>query len=220
MAHEPKPGRRQGRSWLAGALVCWPCLLCCLIAARQFWAASHGPLSPWKGGGFGMFAATDHPGNRVLHCVGTTSDGEQVVVRFGSLPPGAPISPGTVRRLHTYPTEADLQALAGALLPLDYVRTDTSSRHQRYSLLAQNPGLSDNVPTLPDWPVTVVAPRDLRLAGHPEADSLTLTAIEAGIWRVRFSSDDHTLRTELMLRPVRATRTKLDSADELTAGSR
>ncbi len=167
-----------------------------------------------------MFAAIDHPGNRILHCVGTTSAGEPVVIRFGGLPPGVSLSPGIVRRLHTSPTDTDLRSLVGALLPLQYVRTDTTSQHLRRSLLNQNPGLADNMPTLPRWPVTIVAPRDLRLAGHSNAESLSLRSIEAGVWRVRFSAPERALHIEPMVPPVQASLMGSDEGVGKAAGSK
>jgi hypothetical protein len=34
---------------------------------NQLWLAQHGRLSPWSGGGFGMFSTTDSPAHRHLH---------------------------------------------------------------------------------------------------------------------------------------------------------
>ena len=46
-----------------------PVLLLALVAANQIRLARTGPLSPWKGGGFGMFSTTDSPASRQLRIV-------------------------------------------------------------------------------------------------------------------------------------------------------
>jgi hypothetical protein len=46
-----------------------PVLLLVLVAAHQIRLARTGPLSPWKGGGFGMFSTSDSPASRRLRIV-------------------------------------------------------------------------------------------------------------------------------------------------------
>lgn len=48
-----------------------------VVALLQIYLAHARALSPWRGGGFGMFASTDSPGNRFLRC---TVDGRTVAV--------------------------------------------------------------------------------------------------------------------------------------------
>jgi len=44
-----------------------PALLLCVVALHQIWLAHHAHLSPWNGGGFGMFSSTDVFARRHLH---------------------------------------------------------------------------------------------------------------------------------------------------------
>jgi len=44
-----------------------PALLLCAVALHQIWLAQHAQLSPWNGGGFGMFSSTDVFARRHLH---------------------------------------------------------------------------------------------------------------------------------------------------------
>ena len=44
-----------------------PALLLCVVALHQIWLAHHAQLSPWNGGGFGMFASTDVFARRHMH---------------------------------------------------------------------------------------------------------------------------------------------------------
>ena len=58
-----------------------PSALLILVAVNQVWLAYSEDLSPWKGGGFGMFASTDTSGARHLH---PWSSGPGSGVRFRS----------------------------------------------------------------------------------------------------------------------------------------
>jgi hypothetical protein len=44
------------------------------VAAHQVWLATTSDLTPWKGGGFGMFASVDRLNNRAIHGVFETED--------------------------------------------------------------------------------------------------------------------------------------------------
>jgi hypothetical protein len=66
----PPPGRRR-------ALVA-PGLLAALALAQIAGWASYG-LTPWKGGGFGMFATSDHGGFRRVLVIERTAAGERPV---------------------------------------------------------------------------------------------------------------------------------------------
>jgi len=48
------------------ACVC-PCLILLAIAVHQVWLVARDDLSPWSGGGFGMFSTTDAGPTRHLH---------------------------------------------------------------------------------------------------------------------------------------------------------
>lgn len=56
-----------------------PALALALVAANQIRLARTTPLSPWKGGGFGMFSTTDAPGSRRLKIVVHAIDGSRAV---------------------------------------------------------------------------------------------------------------------------------------------
>ena len=44
-----------------------PPILLLLVAGNQLWLAHSDALSPWSGGGFGMFSTTDSPAHRHVH---------------------------------------------------------------------------------------------------------------------------------------------------------
>lgn len=56
-----------------------------LVACLQLFRAHTQHLTPWKGGGFGMFASADMPGWRSLRTYLVTPQGEALAL-FGSLP--------------------------------------------------------------------------------------------------------------------------------------
>jgi hypothetical protein len=91
-----------------------PALLLVAVALHQLWLARSEALSPWSGGGFGMFSTTDGWGARHLHAYALRPG----LRRELDLPPEL-IEP--VRRTLAAPTEARLRALAERLaeLPAD-----------------------------------------------------------------------------------------------------
>jgi hypothetical protein len=55
---------------LSGPVASWlPAVLLAAVAVNQLRLAHTESLSPWSGGGFGMFSTTDSPDNRHLHAV-------------------------------------------------------------------------------------------------------------------------------------------------------
>jgi len=80
------------------------------IACLQLDLAATVGLSPWKGGGFGMFSSADSPANRYLRCKALLEDGQEVLVTLegdlGSVP---------LKRMMTMPNRDDMARLAAEL---------------------------------------------------------------------------------------------------------
>lgn len=97
-AEARRPPRAPRRAWA-------PPLLLLVMAGCQMTAACHWHLLPWKGGGFGMFAAIDGTGLRAIRA--WDDDGRRLAL------------PSTVfaqeRRALEWPTASRLDALARAL---------------------------------------------------------------------------------------------------------
>lgn len=55
-------------------------LLLIVIAIRQIILVDRIDLTPWKGGGFGMFSSIDRPSNRVIEVVGITKEGNPIQI--------------------------------------------------------------------------------------------------------------------------------------------
>jgi hypothetical protein len=88
-----------------------PALLLVLVALHQLWLAHTQELSPWSGGGFGMFSTTDAGRARHLHAF---------VLRPGlvrEVEPPSEAGPLVLRAL-TLPSDARLRALARELAQL------------------------------------------------------------------------------------------------------
>lgn len=158
----------------------FPAAVLILVALAQIWRAHTLDQSPWKGGGFGMFATGDTPFHRFLKCRVQTADGEVAAVD----------APDHVKRLLTEtrvaPTEENLRMLAEALAlektvrrktPLSVAGGATASEVARsVALKFLEPGS-----TIPD---------------HYELVETTSVRLE--LWRVEFDSETLTDRARLV----------------------
>lgn len=92
-------------------------LLLLAIAIAHQVIAGPGRLSPWKGGGFGMFATLESPASRFVRVQLATEQGRFAV----SIPPKLSAE---VSQLKTWPTEGRTQKLAERLAALRWVTLD------------------------------------------------------------------------------------------------
>lgn len=194
---QPPRSSRPALSWL---LILAPTILLCAIAARQFWLATTGTLSPWKGGGFGMFATNDSPGNRFVRMTGLTSEGERVRVSIGTATLG--LRADLMGRLRSYPSEHDLRSLAEALAGATFVEGTAGQLAKREAFFQANPDLAGHFPGLPDRPQRELEVLDRRRVGHYDAVGERLQTIELELWRYTFDPDDLTLRTNRIIGPI------------------
>jgi hypothetical protein len=95
------------QAWAAHARAL-PAWLLVLVATAQIVAAKTGPLSPWLGGGFGMFSTTDAPSRRHLHAVALREGLREEL----ELPEELELA---VRKAKSFPSERRLRALAREL---------------------------------------------------------------------------------------------------------
>jgi hypothetical protein len=100
------PGRRARAR--AARLALLPPALLALLGVAQIALSFGADLSPWKGGGFGMFASTDHGGFREVRVVAETAEGERRV-------PIPPELQRAARRAREMPSAAALRALGRGL---------------------------------------------------------------------------------------------------------
>jgi len=88
-------------------LLSWlPCLLLLLVATNHFFLVSTQNLSPWLGGGFGMFASTDVGAARWVKATAINQQGDETVV------PLKRRHKGLKYRARALPNHSQLKALA------------------------------------------------------------------------------------------------------------
>ena len=75
-------GRRLGQRQPLAAL---PAVILLIVAGAQIVLAKTAGLSPWKGGGFGMFSTTDDAGRREVRIVVTAPDRSEEITIAPSL---------------------------------------------------------------------------------------------------------------------------------------
>jgi hypothetical protein len=102
---------------LAARLRTLPALLLVAVACLQIFAAKTGTLSPWLGGGFGMFATTDSPARRHLHAVALRPGLRQEL----EIPRGLERE---MRKALGHPTPDRLRALARGLEAIESAEGD------------------------------------------------------------------------------------------------
>lgn len=92
----------------AARIAALPAVLLVAVAIAQIAMAERGPLSPWLGGGFGMFSTTDSPARRHLHAFALRPGLRQELAIPDSLADAE-------RRALGFPSEGRLRSLARAL---------------------------------------------------------------------------------------------------------
>lgn len=118
------------RGWL------WlPPALLLAVAGVQVGLAKTQQLSPWLGGGFGMFASTDDRSHRHLHLL----EERPGVVRALALPQALH---GRARRVLAYPSERRLRALARDVAAAVDLRPDATLRVEVWQTRYQPRSLS------------------------------------------------------------------------------
>jgi hypothetical protein len=87
-----------------------PVVALVVFAALQIALAKTRDLTPWKGGGFGMFSTVDHPGVRYVRVFLENADGSTLFV------PPSPHSVQERKRAASYPVESTMRALAESVI--------------------------------------------------------------------------------------------------------
>ena len=168
-----------------------------LIALLQLYLAQTANLSPWKGGGFGMFAAVDAPSMRVLAAEGLDQDGQ--LIRLDALDT---LDGSTHRRILSLPRQVHLEQIASQLLSEKFVPKNIQRRSTFEKLRRENPKLALQVSEilLKNQPLyRLKTPEDPILLD----DSVkTLKAIRLQWWRLRFDGTKNRLWAEPLNQPV------------------
>ncbi len=92
-----------------------------VVAAVQIALAELGTLTPWKGGGFGMFASVDAIGNRFLSVTLTDNVGGKHKVAVKPLARPAPLTNDFMTQTLCFPTVGRLKAIGASVLAANLV---------------------------------------------------------------------------------------------------
>ena len=155
-----------------------PALLTTLACIQLFLGLNFG-LTPWKGGGFGMFSTVDSPGARTIRVYLETDDGE--------IPTKLPTWRKKYRNYtRSFPTDFRVHRLAVDLAAATWVyrKTDSSSKDEKSS--DQNGAAEPTAPNpesmsgaaMADAPPESIRPRPEESAGDSIAKSSDKLGVE------------------------------------------
>ncbi|MGK7911440.1 MAG: hypothetical protein AB4050_08145 [Synechococcus sp.] len=176
-----------------------PASILVFVALLQIYLVQTTNLSPWKGGGFGMFAAVDAPSMRIIFAEGLGLDGERLRIDAYSVLPTA-----TIRRIRSFPRESDLAQIGEELLSDAIVPTTIKRQHVIQQLLEDNPNLRE-IEELPfenilNHQVNTLSDSLYRVRSNydPDNDALkrSLKAVRLQWWRIRFDRKEKRLAAE------------------------
>ena len=175
-----------------------------VVGLVQFSLSHTVDLSPWKGGGFGMFAAIDSPSMRVLAAEGLSTEGELLYVDVLRS-----LDPSTRQRIRSLPRESDLPRLAEQLLGQEVVPVGFQQQVAHARLSQQNPQAA-SIPQIPpssfSWAGTDAIPvYRLKRSSDPvlgDRPPQTLKAVRLQWWRLRFNPETVQLVPESLSSPI------------------
>lgn len=171
--------------WLVpGLLVAVAVAQCVLVITRD--------LSPWKGGGFGMFSSTDAPSMRVVSGEAVTTGGETIRVRALRA-----LSRDRRSGRRAMPGRRGLEALGAELMEMLFVPVSLQDDAAAAKLRAENPDLA--------WvfdPADPGAQRFYRPARATDPahgpGAVKIRALRLRWWRLVFDAD----QDRLITRPI------------------
>jgi hypothetical protein len=185
-----------------------PALLC-VIAGLQIYFAHTASLSPWKGGGFGMFSTVDSPAARFLRVYLVTDDEEVPVL----LPSGLSASAQEAR---TIPTRGRLRSIAEGVARGEWVPYRLDSAAERYrDLISRYEGVPDSPRqdahspadadrARPAEPIEFGNAKILRMLERGERASpvnppVEFRSVRAEVWMIKFDAQTSQMRATKFL---------------------
>lgn len=155
--------------WLVPALLI-------VVALRQIFLVSTVKLSPWKGGGFGMFSSIDRPSNRVIEVLGLTTTGESIEIDLNF--ENDVISPQQIKLIKTVPKKNLLAKTARQILNSDLRETSIEGV---YRVQAKN-----------------------KYSDRPTESAVNLERVKIRIWHLQYDRDKNTIWYEPLSATVEA----------------
>ncbi len=188
-----------------------PAMILVMVALLQMYLTHTANLSPWKGGGFGMFGAIDAPAMRVIHAEGLDQNGQLIQLDLYSA-----LDDRTIRRIRTLPRQSDLEQIAPQLIAQAVVPTTIERQAVYEKLLLENPDFSaaqhvtsdrivGSLPAQSTDPLIQPLYRLKTIYDPDVPDSIkTVKAVRLQWWRIRFDHTQHRLWAEPLSQSVAA----------------
>jgi hypothetical protein len=145
-----------------------PTLLLCLMASLQIYLVRSSQLSPWKGGGFGMFSTVDSAEARFLKIFVATPEEQLAVV-----PPDGLHE--EVLRARCFPTVPNLEKIAKQLVAASWVEERLVSPAGRGTIVS-------------------IRPLARGEKSRPTLRMLSVNSVKVELWRSEFVASDTTLK--------------------------
>ena len=162
------------------------------VALIQLTLAFSRDLSPWKGGGFGMFASVDAPSMRELDCTAVTENGK--TIRIDALLLWDEDREDSQRAM---PHQTALFHLAQRLLDSEFVPVGSRDEAVVAQMQADNPNLKLDLPPDSDRLYESGRYRPFRSSDLvAEKDVVRIKSVALRWWRVTYVHDEKLLRTE------------------------
>lgn len=162
--------------------------LAVVVGLAQMAAATLGPLTSWKGGGFGMFARLDGIENRFLHVVVFGPAGEEYIVDWtaSDQPIRESFSRADLTSIRVLPTPNRLRRLARTI-----AAADVRVRNARHPL---RPSVERALETCGMCRRTQQGQLVGLVGAGMSEDSLAISAVTVSVMRPQFKWSDGRLR--------------------------
>lgn len=175
-----------------------PAIVLTLVAFNQIYWASTKNLSPWKGGGFGMFATIDSAGSRLLTCEGVDQEGNEVICQI----PDAIRKDKPWQTLTSLPKQDWLINLADRILASEFIETKQNTSRERTIMIANN---SDQTQVLSDYkrfdkPIYRVKSTQVSSVGGRKV--IRLENVRLQMWKRKFKPKEKEVYFEKLGSPV------------------
>lgn len=166
-------------------------LILCGIAVLQFVLAHTEGLSPWKGGGFGMFASVDAPSMRFLSAEGVEADGGEVWIDAYEM-----VSEPELLRWQSWPEPELLEQLADRMAAVRFVKSGSQRLQALERFREENPDL--------EVVSEMASGRWVRpwRPGDPDGAAKALRAVRVCGWRIRYDRVENKIGLEALGEPV------------------
>jgi len=159
----------------------------CLVAALQMTTAAFTHLTPWKGGGFGMFSTINSPWMRTVTIEAETESGERVLIYARQALQS--LDKKLYERIRNFPSAQSLERAGKRLLESDFVLSSVTSEAKYFSdLVDQNlPEQATALRELYDRPLfQTIAPQD---AGSAPYRVARMQNLRLRVWQCGFDAE-------------------------------